>query len=157
MRSLFKCYENVPASLAVASLIRLAEINDSPLLLTTDSDSLIYRRHGRQTIPLVRPWVRWMLPSIRRCADIVCRGSTLRTHTRVDMPPSTLCFAAPGGGARISLGHVPSGRGGPRTREAGLPPPLASTVALSGGQLSPVVVGAEAPGNLNHLAGRGQD
>lgn len=51
---------------------------------------------------------------------------------------------------------VPSGRGGPQTREAGLPP-LASTVAMSGGQLSPVVFGAEAPGNLNHLAGRGQD
>ena len=36
--SLFKRYENVPASLADAALIRLAEINDSPLLITTDSD-----------------------------------------------------------------------------------------------------------------------
>jgi predicted nucleic acid-binding protein len=53
--SLFKRYENVPASLADAALIRLAEINDSPLLLTTDSDFHIYRRHGRQTIPLVSP------------------------------------------------------------------------------------------------------
>lgn len=53
--SLFKRYENVPASLADAALIRLAEINDSPLLLTTDSDFHIYRRHGRQTIPLVCP------------------------------------------------------------------------------------------------------
>lgn len=53
--SLFKRYENVPASLADAELIRLAEINDSPLLLTTDSDFHIYRRHGRQTIPLVSP------------------------------------------------------------------------------------------------------
>lgn len=53
--SLFKRYENVPASLADASLIRLAEINDSPLLLTTDSDFHIYRRHGRQMIPLVSP------------------------------------------------------------------------------------------------------
>lgn len=40
--SLFKRYENVPASLAVAALIRLAEINDSPLLITTDSDFHIY-------------------------------------------------------------------------------------------------------------------
>ena len=53
--SLFKRYENVPASLADAALIRLAEINDSPLLLTTDSDCHIYRRHGRQTIPLLSP------------------------------------------------------------------------------------------------------
>lgn len=55
LRSLFKRYENVPASLADAALIRLAEINDSPLLLTTDGDFHIYRRHGRQTIPLISP------------------------------------------------------------------------------------------------------
>ena len=53
--SLFKRYENVPASLADAALIRLAEITDSPLLLTTDSDFHIYRRHGRQMIPLATP------------------------------------------------------------------------------------------------------
>jgi len=53
--SLFKRYENVPASLADAALIRLAEINDSPLLLTMDSEFHIYRCHGRQTIPLVSP------------------------------------------------------------------------------------------------------
>ena len=53
--SLFKRYENVPASLADAALIRLAEINDSPLLLTTDSDFHVYRRHGRQMIPLASP------------------------------------------------------------------------------------------------------
>ena len=52
---LIKRYENVPASLADAALIRMAEINDSPLLITTDSDFHIYRRHGRQTIPLVTP------------------------------------------------------------------------------------------------------
>jgi predicted nucleic acid-binding protein len=53
--TLFKRYENVPASLADAALIRLAEINDSALLLTTDSDFQIYRRHGRQMVPLVKP------------------------------------------------------------------------------------------------------
>jgi hypothetical protein len=53
--SLFKRYGNVPASLADAALIRLAEINASPLLLTTDSDHHIYRRHGRQIIPLNSP------------------------------------------------------------------------------------------------------
>jgi uncharacterized protein len=53
--TLFRRYDNVPASLADAALIRLAEILDSPLLLTTDSDFHIYRRHGRQTIPLITP------------------------------------------------------------------------------------------------------
>jgi predicted nucleic acid-binding protein len=53
--SLFKRYENLPASLADASLIRLAEINASPLLLTTDSVFHLYRRHGRQTISLLKP------------------------------------------------------------------------------------------------------
>jgi hypothetical protein len=53
--SLFKRYENVAASLADAALIRLAEISDSPLLLTTDSGFHIYRRYGRQVIPLVCP------------------------------------------------------------------------------------------------------
>jgi hypothetical protein len=53
--ALLRRHENVPASLADAALIRLAEINDSPLLLTTDSDFHIHRRHGRQTIPLISP------------------------------------------------------------------------------------------------------
>lgn len=56
--SLFKRYENAPASLADAALIRMAEIHDSPLLLTTDSDFHSYRRHGRQTIPLVMPCIK---------------------------------------------------------------------------------------------------
>jgi len=53
--SLFRRYETVPASLADAALIRLSEITDAPLLLTTDSDFHIYRRHGRQIIPLISP------------------------------------------------------------------------------------------------------
>lgn len=53
--SLFKRYGKVSASLADAVLIRLAEIYDSPLLLTTDTDFHIDRRHGRQTIPLLSP------------------------------------------------------------------------------------------------------
>jgi hypothetical protein len=54
VRRLFKRDENVPASPADAALIRLAEITDAPLRLTIDSDFQIYRRHGRQTIPLPR-------------------------------------------------------------------------------------------------------
>ncbi len=44
-----------PISWVDAALIRLAGINDLPLLLNTDSDFHIYRRHGRQMIPLVKP------------------------------------------------------------------------------------------------------
>lgn len=55
VQTLFKRYDNVPASLADAALIRLAEIHDAPLLLTTDGDFRIYRRHGRRTIPLITP------------------------------------------------------------------------------------------------------
>jgi uncharacterized protein len=53
--SLFKRYENLPASLADAALVRLAVISESPLLFTTDGDFHIFRRHGRQAIPLVSP------------------------------------------------------------------------------------------------------
>ena len=53
--ALLKRYNNVPASLADAAQIRLAEVHDAPLLITTDSDFNIYRRHGRQAIPLITP------------------------------------------------------------------------------------------------------
>jgi len=55
VHNLFKRDENGPASLADASRIRLAEISDAPMLLTTDSDVHIDRRHGRQPIPLITP------------------------------------------------------------------------------------------------------
>jgi predicted nucleic acid-binding protein len=45
--SFFKRHENAPASLADATLTRMAEIHDSPLLLTTDSDLYIHRRRGQ--------------------------------------------------------------------------------------------------------------
>ena len=48
-------YANVPISLADASLVRMSEIfADSPVL-TLDSDFRIYRRNGRQAIPLIIP------------------------------------------------------------------------------------------------------
>lgn len=33
----------------------MSEITDAAALLTTDSDFHIYRRHGRQAIPLIHP------------------------------------------------------------------------------------------------------
>jgi len=48
-------YCDVPASLADAVLVRLTEILADPVLLTTDGDFRVYRRHGRQAIPIVLP------------------------------------------------------------------------------------------------------
>lgn len=55
VRSLFSRYENVPASLADACLIRMSELHDPCVVLTLDSDFRIYRRHGRKAIPLWIP------------------------------------------------------------------------------------------------------
>ena len=48
-------YADVPASLADASLVRMSETLAAPMLLTTDIDFRIYRRHGRQVVPCVTP------------------------------------------------------------------------------------------------------
>jgi predicted nucleic acid-binding protein len=48
-------YADVPASLADASLVRMTETLDDPVLLTTDRDFRVYRRHGRQIVPCVMP------------------------------------------------------------------------------------------------------
>lgn len=55
VRALFERYDNVPASLADACLIRLAELHEPSKVLTLDNDFHIYRRHGRKSIGLVKP------------------------------------------------------------------------------------------------------
>src|SRR5262245_3863723 len=52
---LLHTYADVPISLADACLVRMTEILADPVLLTTDRDFHIYRRHGRQAIPCVLP------------------------------------------------------------------------------------------------------
>lgn len=54
--TLMQKYTGVPMSLADACLVRMTETLANPLLLTTDADFRIYRRHGRQTIPSVTPY-----------------------------------------------------------------------------------------------------
>jgi predicted nucleic acid-binding protein len=54
LRALEK-YRDVPASLADACLLRMTETLACPILLTTDSDFRLYRRHGRQVVPVVMP------------------------------------------------------------------------------------------------------
>jgi predicted nucleic acid-binding protein len=52
---LLEKYANVPMSFADACLVRMTETLNDPVLLTTDADFRIYRRHGRQIIPCVLP------------------------------------------------------------------------------------------------------
>lgn len=48
-------YEDVPMSVADACVVRLTEILPDPLVLTTDGDFKIYRRHSRKVVPCLLP------------------------------------------------------------------------------------------------------
>ena len=52
---LLQKYADVPMSLADACLVRMTETLPDPVILTTDSDFRIYRRHSRQMVPCVMP------------------------------------------------------------------------------------------------------
>jgi len=52
---LMQKYADVPMSLADACLVRMTEVSADPMLLTTDTDFRIYRRHGRHTVPCMLP------------------------------------------------------------------------------------------------------
>jgi hypothetical protein len=49
-------YADVSMSLADACLVRMTESLSDPVLLTTDGDFRIYRRHNRQAVPVVMPY-----------------------------------------------------------------------------------------------------
>jgi predicted nucleic acid-binding protein len=53
--TLLQKYTTVPMSLADACLVRMSEIVADPVILTTDSDFRIYRRHSRQVVPCIVP------------------------------------------------------------------------------------------------------
>jgi uncharacterized protein len=55
VQSLFERYDNVPASLADACLVRMSELFERCRVFTLDADFHIYRRHGRKVIPLLCP------------------------------------------------------------------------------------------------------
>lgn len=48
-------YRTIPMSFADACLVRLAEQYPHSRILTLDSDFAIYRKNGRQTIPILMP------------------------------------------------------------------------------------------------------
>jgi uncharacterized protein len=56
--ALLSRYADVPMDLADACLVRMTEIAADPVLLTTDQDFRVYRRHGRQVVPCVTPPAR---------------------------------------------------------------------------------------------------
>lgn len=53
--TLLRKYASVPISLADACLVRMCETMADPMILTTDSDFRIYRRHSRQVVPCIVP------------------------------------------------------------------------------------------------------
>jgi uncharacterized protein len=53
--ALMRKYADLPMSFADACLVRMTEALTDPVLLTSDADFRIYRRHSRQTIPCVLP------------------------------------------------------------------------------------------------------
>lgn len=52
---LLRRYRDTPMNFADACLVRMAEKSDNAVVFTTDSDFRIYRRNGRQVIPLITP------------------------------------------------------------------------------------------------------
>lgn len=55
VRRLVLRYRDRPMSLADACLVRLAELFDEATVITLDEDFSVYRKHGRQTIPMLAP------------------------------------------------------------------------------------------------------
>ena len=52
---LMQKYSDVPMSLADACLVRMTETLADPVVLTTDADFRIYRRHSRHVVPCLTP------------------------------------------------------------------------------------------------------
>jgi len=52
---LMQKYADIPMSLADACLVRMSETLAEPIILTTDADFRVYRRHGRQVVPCMTP------------------------------------------------------------------------------------------------------
>lgn len=52
---LIEKYSDVPMAFADACLVRMTELHAECVIWTTDGDFQVYRRHGRQAIPLLSP------------------------------------------------------------------------------------------------------
>jgi predicted nucleic acid-binding protein len=52
---LIEKYSNVPMGFADACLVRITEMLADPIVLTTNEDFRVYRRHSRQVVPCIIP------------------------------------------------------------------------------------------------------
>jgi uncharacterized protein len=52
---LIRRYQDTPMSFVDACLVRMAELRDEAIILTTDADFRIYHKKSRQVIPLLIP------------------------------------------------------------------------------------------------------
>jgi uncharacterized protein len=57
VRRLVTRYRDRPMALADACLVRMSELYDEAAVLTLDADFTIYRKNGRQVIPLIAPFI----------------------------------------------------------------------------------------------------
>jgi predicted nucleic acid-binding protein len=48
-------YDDVPMSIADGCLVRMTEVLAGALVLTTDTDFKVYRRHSRKVVPVLLP------------------------------------------------------------------------------------------------------
>jgi predicted nucleic acid-binding protein len=55
VRRLMKKYRDLPATLADVCLVRMSEVHVDSVVFTLDRDFRVYRRNGRQAIPLISP------------------------------------------------------------------------------------------------------
>ena len=55
LRNLLRKYKDIPMSLADACIVRMSEVYERHVVLTLDSDFLVYRKHGRAALPLIHP------------------------------------------------------------------------------------------------------
>ena len=53
---LMQKYASVPMSIADACLVRMTETLADPMVLSTDRDFLVYRRHSRHVVPCRTPY-----------------------------------------------------------------------------------------------------
>lgn len=56
IRRLLRKYRDLPATLADICLVRMSEFAKDCVVFTLNRDFLIYRRNGRQTIPVLAPF-----------------------------------------------------------------------------------------------------
>jgi uncharacterized protein len=55
IQQLVKTYRNIPMSLAVACRVRRAEVHEKSMVMTLNSDFVIYWKSRRKVISLLRP------------------------------------------------------------------------------------------------------